>query len=194
MESGCTLTHSLSMTPSQLTTVYAPTSSCSLTSLPSLHLSSLLDHMKKINEVHVTFSEDGVVVESFSNGVKGFSGSSKASLDAESLVKNEFKNDRELDGSVPGDVNERVCLVFSLKELRSLMQFCMASGGEGGGGGEVEAFYEVGGRPATFRMEGEGFRGELITATMDWKVNYVDKGGEKGGGEGGVEGGGGGEG
>ncbi|GMH68270.1 hypothetical protein TrLO_g10152 [Triparma laevis f. longispina] len=167
--SGTTLTHSLSMIPSPLTTVYAPINDCSLTSIPSKVLRDLLEHMKKVVEVEVTFEEKRVRFESFEGGGKGFIGSSKASIDASELTQNNFKTDRTLGPHLPPTINTHSTLVFSLRELRSLLLFSSQNCGDENV--NVECFYEWGGKPATFRIDGEGFRGELITATMDWKAN-----------------------
>ena len=136
------------------------------------------------------------------------------SLTADEMTSYLFKDNRneddEANDGMPDNANEEVKLVFSLKEVKAIIDFGKGpSGGQGNNwGGQysqknpgawaanpeddylvrgenpVSVFYEWGGKPVTFRVEGkedeEGggseWAAELISATLVDQLNETVNG------------------
>jgi len=80
-----------------------------------------------------------------------------------------FINDRDLDDDtniIPQNVNEEVTLVFGMKEVKAMLQFCVQANKQEEDL-RVTVYFEWGGRPMILEIEGEHYKGELIMATLD---------------------------
>ena len=69
----------------------------------------------------------------------------------------------------PTNVSDQVTLVFSIKEAKAMLQFCVSSQSSylDGEDPRVIVNFYWGGRPLIIETEGESFHGELILATVD---------------------------
>lgn len=93
------------------------------------------------------------------------------------LEKENEGNDQTMSNNTsstppPDNVSEEVTLVFSVKEAKAMLQFCVSSQSnylDDEDARVIVSFY-WGGRPLTLETEGESFHGELILATLDHHV------------------------
>ena len=65
----------------------------------------------------------------------------------------------------PADVDEKVILVFSLKEAKAMLQYCSQTSTNYDDDGVALTFH-WGGRPICFEAEGDHFIGEMVLATL----------------------------
>lgn len=179
-------------------------------------LTKLLAPLKRTSEVALRVDGSTVSAASFHPG-DGIAASTSADvttgvdrrfatrLNTETTVGRDeldgcdLRDDRDVSrGDVPPNVNEEVTLVFGIKEVRAMLQFCSQANG-GGDSGVVAVYFEWGGRPIIFetdpsRTNGESYSGELVLATLDYKLltgyNLGGGGGSSGGRRGSSVGGG----
>ena len=72
----------------------------------------------------------------------------------------------------PKDLKEQVVLVFTLKEFKSVLQFC-SQGSDATLPVSINFFW--GGKPMVVKTTGENFSAQLIMATLDHKMMAVMK-------------------
>uniref|UniRef100_A0A7S0CLV7 Uncharacterized protein n=1 Tax=Proboscia inermis TaxID=420281 RepID=A0A7S0CLV7_9STRA len=84
---------------------------------------------------------------------------------------NDDANGSNFDGDdVPPNVNEEVCLVFAIKDVKAFLQFCSQASSSMDEEMPVNVYFEWGGRPTIFECEGESFISRLIMATLDHRL------------------------
>ncbi|VEU45320.1 unnamed protein product [Pseudo-nitzschia multistriata] len=68
----------------------------------------------------------------------------------------------------PGDLHERVVLVFTLKEFKAFLQYCSQAVPDRELRTSIQFFW--GGRPIVANTKGDQFSAELVTATLDHRL------------------------
>lgn len=79
----------------------------------------------------------------------------------------EFDFEKESDRP-PMDVNEKVILVFSIKEAKAMLQFCSQTNSTYHDDGDALSIlsFHWGGRPIVIETDGDNFTAELVLATL----------------------------
>lgn len=164
----------------------------------------LLDPLKRTNEVALTIDDELKVVTatSFHNSEENAVLNRNAMLKTETSTgveefdEYDFRNNRkENDEELPGEVNERVVLVFSIKEAKvsmavnccfktcslmclltsvcfaiekAMLQFCAQTNSTHHNDGEALSIlsFHWGGRPIVIETDGDYFSAELVLATL----------------------------
>ncbi|KAL7486687.1 hypothetical protein ACHAW6_012272 [Cyclotella cf. meneghiniana] len=110
-------------------------------------------------------SRNAVLKTETSTGVEEF--------DEYDFRSNRFKNRNDLDFEEEGerppeDVNQRVILVFSIKEAKAMLQFCSQTNSTHHNDGEALSIlsFHWGGRPIVIETDGDFFSAELVLATL----------------------------
>ena len=157
-------------------------------------LQSMVEPLKRSHQVALHISHQVISATSFhthissssSNATPGsnFHFKSETTLSCEELQDFYYKDDRTAldnytendannhdnnDNDMPPNVNEDVTLVFGLKELQSMLQFCNKGGGQDNSSTIILYFY-WGGKPLIVETEGDAYTAELILATLDYKL------------------------
>ena len=80
---------------------------------------------------------------------------------------NEDDEERESDRPPP-DVNQKVILVFSIKEAKAMLQFCAQTNSSFHDDGDALSIlsFHWGGKPVVIETDGDSFSGELVLATL----------------------------
>ena len=80
---------------------------------------------------------------------------------------NEGDEERESD-KPPPDVNQKVILVFSIKEAKAMLQFCAQTNSTFHDDGDALSIlsFHWGGKPVVIETDGDSFSGELVLATL----------------------------
>ena len=87
--------------------------------------------------------------------------------DDEDDDNNEDDEERESDRPPP-DVNQKVILVFSIKEAKAMLQFCAQTNSSFHDDGDALSIlsFHWGGKPVVIETDGDSFSGELVLATL----------------------------
>jgi hypothetical protein len=72
------------------------------------------------------------------------------------------------DDELPNNLRSEVSLVFGIREVRALLQFCTYASTNDDM--RVSMSFEWGGKPIVFESEGKAFSAQLIMATLDHKL------------------------
>eukprot|EP00986_Skeletonema_menzelii_P002189 scaffold608_cov144-Skeletonema_menzelii.AAC.9 len=78
-------------------------------------------------------------------------------------------NDEERESDrPPPDVNQKVILVFSIKEAKAMLQFCAQTNSSFHDDGDALSIlsFHWGGKPVVIETDGDSFSGELVLATL----------------------------
>jgi len=80
---------------------------------------------------------------------------------------NDEEEERENDRPPP-DVNQKVILVFSIKEAKAMLQFCAQTNSTFHDDGDALSIlsFHWGGKPIVIETDGDSFSGELVLATL----------------------------
>eukprot|EP00574_Skeletonema_japonicum_P005439 CAMPEP_0201724076 /NCGR_PEP_ID=MMETSP0593-20130828/7918_1 /ASSEMBLY_ACC=CAM_ASM_000672 /TAXON_ID=267983 /ORGANISM="Skeletonema japonicum, Strain CCMP2506" /LENGTH=546 /DNA_ID=CAMNT_0048215269 /DNA_START=82 /DNA_END=1722 /DNA_ORIENTATION=+ len=80
---------------------------------------------------------------------------------------NEDDEERESD-KPPPDANQKVILVFSIKEAKAMLQFCAQTNSSFHDDGDALSIlsFHWGGKPVVIETDGDSFSGELVLATL----------------------------
>ncbi|KAL7445623.1 hypothetical protein ACHAXM_009957 [Skeletonema potamos] len=84
---------------------------------------------------------------------------------------NEDEEGRESDRPPP-DVNQKVILVFSIKEAKAMLQFCAQTNSTFHDDGDALSIlsFHWGGKPIVIETDGDSFSGELVLATLHHRM------------------------
>ncbi|KAL3796704.1 hypothetical protein HJC23_010004 [Cyclotella cryptica] len=150
----------------------------------------LLDPLKQTQEVALTIDDELKVVTATSfhpshtgqNAVLAASRNAvlktETSTGVEEFDEYDFRNNRfknrndlefeEEEERPPEDVNQRVILVFSIKEAKAMLQFCSQTNSTHHNDGEALSIlsFHWGGRPIVLETDGDFFSAELVLATL----------------------------
>ena len=85
--------------------------------------------------------------------------------------ENDSENDddeRQKSDRPPPDVNQKVILVFSIKEAKAMLQFCAQTNSTIHDDGDALSIlsFHWGGKPLVIETDGDSFSGELVLATL----------------------------
>lgn len=158
-------------------------------------LQSMVEPLKRSHQVALHISHQVISATSFHTHISSSSSTTNATpgsnfhfksettLSCEELQDFYYKDDRtaldnytendddneEHDNDMPPNVNEDVTLVFGLKELQSMLQFCN-KGGRQDNSSTVILYFYWGGKPLIVETEGDAYAAELVLATLDYKL------------------------
>jgi len=150
-------------------------------------LSTMLEPLKRsveiailVNETHrlvssVSFAHDDLPDEatsSLNRSQQNASLKTETSVSYDDLVDVNYvghADEKESQGiAPPEDLKEQVVLVFTLKELKSFLQYCSQAVVDQELQVSIQFFW--GGKPIVAKTEGEHFSAELVMATLDHKL------------------------
>lgn len=135
-------------------------------------LHSMVEPLKRSNQVALHVTQQVISATSFHTQTT-HQFKSETTLSCDDLQDFYFKDDRnnlDDDNDMPPNVNEEVTLVFGLKELKAMLQFCNRGASDTNSGLAVILFFHWGGKPLVVETEGDAFTAELVLATLDYKL------------------------
>lgn len=181
--------HRVGFAPAQSVAAVATTDGASEIVAPPQMLLTMLEPLKRANEIallvndkhnlvsSVTFSHDDIAKESSSGLAKPQLLKTETSIRYDEFIEVEYMShpgNSVSNGSVPPpkDLKEQVVLVFTLKEFKSVLQFC-SQGSDSSLPVSISFYW--GGKPMVVKTTGEHFSAQLIMATLDHKMMAVMK-------------------
>eukprot|EP00980_Cylindrotheca_fusiformis_P005763 scaffold1203_cov117-Cylindrotheca_fusiformis.AAC.2 len=176
--------HRVGFAPAQSVAAVASTESASEIVVQPQVLLTMLEPLKRateiallVNETHklvssVTFAHDDIAQDASSNLAKPNSLKTETSIGYDELIDLEYVShpDASFDDDPippPADLKEQVVLVFTLKEFKSMLQFCSQAVDQSL---PVSISFFWGGKPMVVKTNAEGFSGQLVMATLDHKL------------------------
>jgi hypothetical protein len=178
------LVHRVGFAPAQSVAAVASTESATELVVQPQVLLTMLEPLKRtteiallVNETHklvssVTFAHDDIAQESPSNlAAKQNCLKTETSINYDELIELEYVShpDESFQHDPvppPEDLAEQVVLVFTLKEFKSMLQFCAQAVDQP----QVHLYFYWGGKPLVVKTGAEGFSGQLVMATLDHKL------------------------
>lgn len=181
--------HRVGFAPAQSVAAVASTESASELIVQPQVLLTMLEPLKRateiallVNETHklvssVTFAHDDIAQEASSNLAKPTSLKTETSIGYDELIDLEYVShpDESFEDDPippPADLKEQVVLVFTLKEFKSMLQFCSQALDQSL---PVSLSFFWGGKPIVVKATAEGFSGQLVMATLDHKLMALMK-------------------
>lgn len=181
--------HRVGYAPAQSVAAVASTDGASEIVAPPQLLLTMLEPLKRANEIallvndkhnlvsSVTFSHDDIAQEASSSLSKPQLLKTETSIPYDEFIEVEYMSHIHDDSAneavpPPQDLKEQVVLVFTLKEFKSILQFC-SQGSDSSLPVSINFFW--GGKPMVVKTTGEHFSAQLIMATLDHKMMAVMK-------------------
>ncbi|GAX15103.1 cell cycle checkpoint control protein RAD9A [Fistulifera solaris] len=179
-----TVVHRMKAADATGVTPVAPTDDASEMRGSPKVLLRLLEPLKNTNQAALVIRNDAQCVSASSFHHTDATSSQNAVLQAThaSILKTETavgcdefyefdfhqNRSREDDENMPEDVNSEVILVFSIKEAKSMLQYCSQSHLDH----ELDAtlFFHWGGRPLVLDAKGDSLSARLVLATLDHEL------------------------
>jgi hypothetical protein len=176
--------HRVGFAPAQSVAAVASTESASELIVQPQVLLTMLEPLKRateiallVNETHklvssVTFAHDDIAQDASSNLAKPTSLKTETSIGYDELIDLEYVSHPDesfQDDPIPppADLKEQVVLVFTLKEFKSMLQFCSQAVNQSL---PVSISFFWGGKPMVVKANAEGFSAQLVMATLDHKL------------------------